>query len=232
MRRLRSRVAIGATTAAILSLLPAAASAGVCETATSDANADITEATDAQSLVTTTGGGGALTDVDVHLEIVHPNPEQLAVYLQHATFPISPPIELSSANGEGGENYTGTILDDEALNSIVGAASPLTGRYRPETPLSTFDGQSDGGAWTITVAEGGEPTDPDVGFLDSWGVTISSDACDGPSPDACAEAKDDLRAAKTKLRKLKQRDAAQRKIRAAKRKVNKAQNRVDELCAP
>jgi subtilisin-like proprotein convertase family protein len=174
--------AAGAATAALCLALPAGASAGVCETQKNNTDVAITETTDAQSLVTTTGEGGDLTDVDVHLDIVHPNPEELAVYLQHATFPVSPPIELSSGNGAGGENYTGTILDDEALNSITGAAAPLTGRWRPETPLSAFDGQGDGGAWTITVAEGGEPSDPDTGFLDSWGVTTSSDACDGPPP--------------------------------------------------
>jgi subtilisin-like proprotein convertase family protein len=180
--RLNLCFAAGAAAAALALALPAGASAGICETSTNNADAAITESTDAQSLVTTTGGGGDLTDVDVRLDIVHPNPEQLAVYLQHATFPISPPIELSSGNGAGGENYTGTILDDEALNPITGGPAPFAGRWQPETPLSAFDGQADGGAWTITVAEGGEPSDPDTGYLDSWGVTISSDACDDPPP--------------------------------------------------
>lgn len=224
---------LGAAVGLMVSLaLPAAASAGVCGTATNDNNVDITESTDAVSGVNGPNpGGGAITDVDVNLEIVHPNPDQLAIYLQHSTFPISPPIELSSANGANGENYTATILDDEALNPIEGASAPFTGRYRPETPLSTFDGQSDGGQWTLTVAEGGEPSDPDTGFLDSWGVTVSSDACGGPEPDACEEAKEELRKAKARLRRLQEDDASRSKIRRAKNKVAEAKEAVEEACA-
>jgi subtilisin-like proprotein convertase family protein len=182
MGRSDLRFFVAAAAVALFLALPAAASAGVCETSKNNNDAAITEGTQAQSLVTTIGEGGTLTDVDVHLDIVHPHPAELAVYLRHATNPITPDIELTSGNGAGGANYSGTILDDEALNPITGGAAPFTGRYRPETPLSTFDGQNDSGAWTLTVQEGGEPSDPDAGYIDSWGVTTSSDACEDPPP--------------------------------------------------
>jgi len=223
-----------AVPAAALSLaLPAAASAGVCGTATNDGDVAITENTNAVSTLNFDlgDGGGTISDVDVNLEILHPNPDQLAVYLQLATNPVSPPIELSSANGANGENYTGTILDDEGLNPIDGASAPFTGRYRPETPLSTFDGRPTFGAWTLTVAEGGEPSDPDTGFVASWGVTVSSDTCGGPEPDECAEAREKLKKAKAKLKKLKEKDASKDKIRKAKDKVEKAKAAVDKACA-
>jgi subtilisin-like proprotein convertase family protein len=242
-------LALGAAAAALSLALPAGARAGVCETQKNNTDVPVTEGQQSQSLVTTIGEGGNLTDVDVHLDIVHPNPAQLAVYLQHATFPISPPIELTSGNG-GGANYSGTILDDEALNPITGATAPFTGRYRPETPLSTFDGQGDGGAWTLSILEGGEPTDPDTGYLDSWGVTTSSDACDDPPPPDddppppdddpppagddssadCTKAKAKLAGAKAKLTKLKNRGASQKKVRSAKRAVRKAKAKVKKRC--
>ena len=145
-----------------------------------------------------------------------------AVYLQHQTNPITVPIELTSGNGGGGENYTGTILDDEANDPITGAG-PFNGRWQPETPLSFFDGHSGGGAWTLSVYDG---VDGETGYLDSWGLTVSSDECGAPSD--CEKAQADLDKAKKKLRKLKQRDASKKKIRKAKKAVKEAEAAVEK----
>ncbi len=215
--------------AGLFGLFVPAAHAGVCPTQSNDADAQIADGTQSggpgQTIVTTFFS--EVTDVDVNLKIVHPNVGQLAVYLQHQTNPITVPIELTSGNGGGGENYTGTILDDEANDPITGAPAPFNGRWQPETPLSFFDGHSGGGAWTLSVYDG---VDGETGYLDSWGLTVSSDECGAPSD--CEEAQADLEKAKKKLRKLKQRDASKKKIRKAKKAVKEAEAAVEKACGP
>lgn len=53
-----------------------------------------------------------------------------------------------------GDVYNGpyvVVFDDEAL--LAAGPVPLSGTFRPEQPLSGFDGESPSGAWTLTVGD-------------------------------------------------------------------------------
>lgn len=62
-------------------------------------------------------------------------------------------IELTTGNGGSGDNYVNTRLRDDATFSIItssSSAAPFNGVYRPEQPLSTFAGQTNG-LWKLKV---------------------------------------------------------------------------------
>ena len=83
-------------------------------------------------------------------------------------------VTLANRNGSGGDNYTDTAFDDEAATAIGAGAAPFTGSFRPVEPLSTFDGKSVAGTWTLRVSDmAGE----DVGTLSGWGLTRRSLDC-------------------------------------------------------
>jgi uncharacterized repeat protein (TIGR01451 family) len=104
-------------------------------------------------------------DLNVRINISHSYTADLDIFL---TGPNGTQITLSSDNGGSGSDYTDTVFDDEAATSITAGSPPFTGTYRPEVPLSTFDGISILGDWELTVTDdaGG-----DVGTLNSWSIT-------------------------------------------------------------
>tara|TARA_R110002072_G_scaffold303129_1_gene494988 strand:+ start:11758 stop:20241 length:8484 start_codon:yes stop_codon:yes gene_type:complete len=107
-----------------------------------------------------------IADIDVEIDIAHAFNLDLRVFL------ISPDgtrVELFSDLNDFGQNFTGTILDDEADASIVDGSSPFSGRFRPEGTLSDFDGKSTIGTWTLEI------TDTfflDGGTLNSWSLHV------------------------------------------------------------
>ena len=55
-----------------------------------------------------------------------------------------------------GDNFTGTVFDDEASVAIgtASTAAPYTGSFRPQADqLSRFDGESQQGTWTLKVSD-------------------------------------------------------------------------------
>ena len=94
---------------------------------------------------------GVVQDLDVELSISHGWAPDLDVYL---VSPGGTRVELSTDNGGiYGQNYTGTVLDDEASVPVQGTPAPFTGRFRPETPLSAVDGPAAVGTWTLEVTD-------------------------------------------------------------------------------
>lgn len=91
---------------------------------------------------------GMLLDLDVHLDINHPYTDELEIFLLG---PDGTEIALSVGNGGSGNNYSGTIFDDEASTTIVGAFAPFTGPFIPEEALSVFDGNPISGNWVLKV---------------------------------------------------------------------------------
>jgi subtilisin-like proprotein convertase family protein len=92
-----------------------------------------------------------ILDVNVTINIEHPNDEDLTVIL------IAPDgiteIVLTSGNGGDGDNYTNTVFDDSASTSITTGVAPFTGRFIPEEPLSVLNGISPFGDWTLRVID-------------------------------------------------------------------------------
>jgi subtilisin-like proprotein convertase family protein len=106
-------------------------------------------------------------DVDVHLNISHNFDADLDVFL---IGPTGTRVQLFADIGGGGDNFSGTILDDEAITSIAGGAAPFTGRFKPQNSLSAFDGQNAAGLWTLEVTDDERR---DTGTLTSWSIQIS-----------------------------------------------------------
>jgi subtilisin-like proprotein convertase family protein len=112
-----------------------------------------------------------ITDVNVKLSINHTYDKDLRVYL---IGPDSTQVELFSDVGGGGDNFTNTVLDDEATTRIdagfPGASAPFTGSFKPEQPLSSFDNKPATGTWTLRVTDS---TKRDRGTLVSWSLIVS-----------------------------------------------------------
>jgi len=81
---------------------------------------------------------------------------------------------LVNGQGGSGHNYLGTVFDDGATQSIDGQAAPFTGTYRPEQPLSVFDGKPIQGDWALRVTD---QRQQDTGTLVSWGMDASPATC-------------------------------------------------------
>jgi subtilisin-like proprotein convertase family protein len=109
-------------------------------------------------------------DLNVKLDISHTFAADLNVSL------ISPSgmrVELFSDVGAFNDNFTNTVLDDEAAISIDdknNAAAPFTGSFRPEGDLSAFDGENANGIWILEIKDDAPEDD---GVLKSWSLTIT-----------------------------------------------------------
>ena len=80
-------------------------------------------------------------------------------------------LVLSSRRGADGNNFIHSVFDDEATTAIAAASAPFNGSFKPEDPLSIFDGFDAFGTWTLRVSnQAGE----DVGRLAEWSVDINS----------------------------------------------------------
>ena len=66
------------------------------------------------------------------------------------------------------------VLDDEAtssIQSVTAAAAPYAGSYKPNSPLSAFDGQNPNGVWTLNVSDRGQY---DTGTLRAFSLRFNS----------------------------------------------------------
>jgi subtilisin-like proprotein convertase family protein len=107
-----------------------------------------------------------LVDVNVRLDITHTFDGNLQVRL---ISPAGTIIPLVLNRGGSGDNFVGTVFDDETARSIATGAAPFTGSFRPEVTLSTLDGQSAAGVWTLRITD----TSPlDSGTLVAWGLDL------------------------------------------------------------
>ncbi|MFC1858424.1 PA14 domain-containing protein [Thermodesulfobacteriota bacterium] len=126
------------------------------------------------------GLNGSITDVDVKLDITHPNVEDLDVSLTYAPDGAAGPItiDLFTDIGGSGNNFTNTILDANAGIPIGNAAAPFSGVFSPEggaSVLNAFDTTNANGTWTLTIKDdttghGG------VMKLNSWELALRTDA--------------------------------------------------------
>jgi serine protease len=115
----------------------------------------------------TIGNNVTLTDVNLrNLNISHTFLSDLNAVL---VSPAGTQVELFSGVGSSGDNFTGTILDDEAATAIADGSAPFTGSYRPSNPLSAFDGQNSAGAWKLRVSDNGFL---DTGTLTGWSLEL------------------------------------------------------------
>ena len=113
-----------------------------------------------------------VTDVNVTLDITHTWVGDLSAFLFNPSrTQASALVHLVGGNGQ---NFTDTRLDDDAPQSIYDGTPPFTGSFRPDTPLSVFNGESLEREWTLLVRD---EVQEDSGTLNAWKVEI----CSGPT---------------------------------------------------
>src|SRR5690606_9044335 len=92
-----------------------------------------------------------LTDVNVTVNISHTNNADLDIYL---ISPTGTTVELSTDNGGSGNNYNNVTFDDALTNNTLPTGNTtLSGTYRPEGSLASFNGQNANGNWTLRVTD-------------------------------------------------------------------------------
>ena len=104
--------------------------------------------------------------MNVQLNISHGRADDVEVYLSD---PGGRKVELFTDVGSSGNNFTNTILDDEASTAITAGRTPFTGSYRPEGSLAAFDNRNSLGTWTLEV---GDDKKGQRGTLNQWSITI------------------------------------------------------------
>lgn len=112
-----------------------------------------------------------ITDINLTLNIEHTWVADLEVKL------IAPDgvaeIILFEDIGNNGDNFTNTVLDDDASTLISDGEAPFTGSYRPTGSLSDFNGLLSGGDWTLYI---NDDADGDGGTLLDWSIQICTEA--------------------------------------------------------
>jgi subtilisin-like proprotein convertase family protein len=116
-----------------------------------------------------------IEDVNVTVNVTHTFDGDLVLSL---IGPDGTEVVLSDRNGSSGNNFTNTTFDDEASTPISGGSAPFTGSFRPDEPLTAFDGKVATGTWRFRVED---QAGADVGTIDSWSITFTypAEAC-GP----------------------------------------------------
>lgn len=104
---------------------------------------------------------GSVQDVNVRVRLNHTFDGDLDISLIHPDGTIIP---LSNNRGGAGANFgtgandcsgTPTVFDDEAAATIASGVAPFAGSFRPDAPLSGFDGKLSQGTWRLRVADTG-----------------------------------------------------------------------------
>lgn len=112
-----------------------------------------------------------ISDVNVTLNIEHTYNGDLEVRL------LAPDgiteVVLFSRVGGSGDNFTNTVLDDDASTNIDFVNAPFTGVFRPQGALSDFIGLQSIGNWRLSITDN---ADADGGTLLNWSIQLCSDA--------------------------------------------------------
>jgi subtilisin-like proprotein convertase family protein len=119
------------------------------------------------------GASGTIQDLNASVLISHTWVGDLAVTLTHldtgkSQVIIDRPGVPASTFGCSGDNIN-AALDDEAAAAVESqcqsAGTAIAGTFRPNNPLSIFDGDSLAGTWTLKVAD---LAGSDIGTLTQW----------------------------------------------------------------
>jgi len=111
-----------------------------------------------------------VADVDVELTLTHSNDGDLDIFL---IGPDGTRVELSTDNGGDGDDFIGTIFDDEAPISITEGSAPFTGSYRPEGSLAALDGVPVAGTWALEITDDSRSR---TGELLHWSLILNTES--------------------------------------------------------
>ncbi|MCP3979766.1 MAG: S8 family serine peptidase [bacterium] len=131
----------------------------------SDTPRAIDDNTTVDSVISVTDDKTVL-DAIVHVDITHTYDGDLRLSL---ISPTGTAITLSDRRGSSGNDFAGTVFDDDATTPISSGSAPFSGSFIPDTPLSDVDGIDAAGDWTLRVEDlaGG-----DQGTLNDWTLTL------------------------------------------------------------
>ncbi len=121
----------------------------------------------------------SISDLNVRVSLTHTYDSDLTITL---TSPTGQVVTLFNRRGGSGDNLTNTGFDDEAGTAIASGAAPFNGNFRPDIVsgvqqrLSTFDGRSTQGVWTLRVTDNASL---DVGRLTNWSITVTGQLGNG-----------------------------------------------------
>ncbi len=119
---------------------------------------------------------GAVADVNLRLRLNHTFDGDLVMTL---IGPDGTAVALANNRGGNGDNFgsgandcsgTPTVFDDSALITIGAGAAPFAGPFRPDSPLSAFNGKPVSGTWILRIADVGPA---DVGTVGCVTLEIS-----------------------------------------------------------
>ncbi len=130
------------------------------------------------------GMSGTMSDVNVTVNISHSYNDDLAVFL---VAPDGTRVELFSGVGGGSDNFTNTVLDDQAGTAITSGSAPFTGTFSPEGSLATLNGKAPNGTWKLEITD--NYLSADGGTLNSWSLAITTGS--GGSSNAAPVANND-----------------------------------------
>ncbi len=109
---------------------------------------------------------GYVEKVTVNLSINHSNVGDIALILKKENgFQMT----LAQFIGEGGQNYTNTTFDDDAVTSILQASPPFTGTFKPQGLLSIFKDQILNGNWLLLILDN---RTGNLGTLLNWCINL------------------------------------------------------------
>jgi subtilisin-like proprotein convertase family protein len=114
---------------------------------------------------------GIVKDVNVSLDIAHGSDGDIRAFVLHNDVGVG---VINSAHP--GVNFTGTSFDDEAAVALSAGVPPYTGTFRPDAPLSSFDGLAGEGTWTLQVLDA--QRNQTAGTLLEWTVSVRYADCD------------------------------------------------------
>jgi len=111
-----------------------------------------------------------ITDVNLTLNIEHTWIADLEVKL------IAPDgvteIILFEDVGSNGDNFTNTVLDDDASTDVSNGESPFTGSYSPTGSLNDLNGLMSAGDWILHI---NDDANQDGGNLIDWSIQICTE---------------------------------------------------------
>ena len=91
--------------------------------------------------------------------------------------PSGTTVKLWSNRGANGQNLCQTVFDDQAaaaISGVINTNAPFTGSFRPESPLSAFNGVGASGNWALKVVDSGPA---DTGSIRAFSLAISPLTC-------------------------------------------------------
>jgi subtilisin-like proprotein convertase family protein len=124
--------------------------------------------------------GLVVTDLDVSVNVRHPSPTDLTIFLRsfadRSNVQRSSSVLFEDSGDEAGQaNILGAIFDDGASTPIVSGGAPYAGRWIPAEALAAHNGLT-GGGYLISARD--DVTNGKVGTLDDWTITFTYQACD------------------------------------------------------